>query len=234
MKQRIQGLIAGIAIGAIGAGGIAYASSMTKTIEVTYDNIKVYKDNVLCELKDSNGSVIEPFIYDGTTYLPVRGAASVAGMQVTWDGATKSVYLWDNQVPGGTYLMEVCPPYETENCETYLQQEGRKFKMSGEEYSNGFTLYAYGNGYNNGYAMFNLNSKYSTIQFTIGHVDDTSMEDTNISFFVDGKLVKEMNIEADAMPQTVSIPVSYGLQLKVVAAGENMFSEVGIGNITVQ
>ncbi len=229
MKQRIQGLIAGIAIGAIGAGGIAYASSMTKNIEVTYDNIKVYKDNVLCELKDSNGSVIEPFIYDGTTYLPVRGAASVAGMQVTWDGATKSVYLWDTLVPGGTYLMEVCPPYETEQCDIYLQQEGKKFRMAGEEYSNGFTLdYGVGN-----YAMFNLNSKYSTIQFTIGHVDDSDMEDKNVSFFVDGKLVKEINVDADGMPQTVSIPVNYGLQLKVIA-GENYYSQVGLGNITVQ
>lgn len=36
-----------------------------ETIDVIYDNINVYKDNVICELKDSNGSVLGPFIYNG-------------------------------------------------------------------------------------------------------------------------------------------------------------------------
>lgn len=112
MKQRLQGLVTGIAIGAICTSGAVFAKTAIENITVSYDNIKVYKDNVLCELKDSNGSVIEPFIYNGTTYMPVRGTAKLADMDVTWDGASKSVYLWDEMVPNGTYLMEVCPPYE--------------------------------------------------------------------------------------------------------------------------
>jgi len=36
--------------------------------------------------------IIEPFIYNGTTYMPVRGTAKLAGMDVEWDGSTKSVY----------------------------------------------------------------------------------------------------------------------------------------------
>lgn len=229
MKQRLQGLIAGIAIGAVCAGGAAYAKSMTQTIEVTYDNIKVYKDNVLCELKDGNGSVIEPFIYNGTTYMPVRGTANLAGMEVTWEGASKSVYLWDTMVPEGTYLMEVSPPYETRSYDEFLQQKGKSFKMSGISYSNGFTLYD-----NNGYAMFNLNSKYSNVEITVGHVDGSDMKDTPVSFFVDGKLVKEITVGAEDMPKTISIPVSYGLQMKIVTGDAEWSPRVGFGNITVR
>ncbi|HIV86216.1 MAG TPA: copper amine oxidase N-terminal domain-containing protein, partial [Candidatus Monoglobus merdigallinarum] len=157
MKERLQGVLAGVLIGVVGVGSIAYAASETKMIEVLYDNVKVYKDNVLCELKDTNGSVIEPFIYNGTTYMPVRGTANLADMQVTWDGNTKSVYLWDELVPDGTYLMEVCPPYETSsNYEAYLQSEGKSFTMSGTKYSNGFKLCDCED-----YALFNLNSRYS-------------------------------------------------------------------------
>ncbi len=95
-NDKIKETVAGILlykIGTVVTAGGAIAKSSFETIQVEYDNIKVYKDNVLCELKDANGTVIEPFIYNGTTYMPVRGTANIAGMDVTWEGGTKSVYL---------------------------------------------------------------------------------------------------------------------------------------------
>lgn len=232
MKERLQGVLAGVLIGAVSIGSIAYATTGTRSIEVIYDNIKVYKDNVLCELKDANGSVIEPFIYNGTTYMPVRGTANLADMQVTWDGANNSVYLWDELVPDGTYLMEVCPPYETSsNYESYLQSEGKSFTMSGTRYSNGFTLCDCED-----YALFNLNGRYSSIEFTIGHVDDSGMQDTSVSFLVDGKLVEEVYVGMEDLPKTVLIPVNYGLQLKIITSDLEAggWPYVGFGNITVR
>ena len=72
MNKRLQGFVAGVLCCVLFAGIGVYAKSKTEMIEVLYNNIKIYKDNVLCELKDANGTVIEPFIYNGTTYLPVR------------------------------------------------------------------------------------------------------------------------------------------------------------------
>lgn len=232
MKKIFKGYLLGLLTASILTSSLALAKSYSDYIEVTYDNIKVYKDNVLCELKDSNGSVIEPFIYNGTTYMPVRGTASLADMEVTWDGANKSVYLWDNMVPEGTYLMEVCPPYETSyNCRTYLQSEGKSFSMAGEKYSNGLVL-----EYTEDYALFNLNSKYSTIECTVGHMGD-NQEAKSIAFIVDGKTVKEIELETEALPKKVSIPVNYGLQLKIIRTNnENGYyysNSVGVGNITV-
>ena len=148
-----------------------------------------------------------------------------------WDGASKSVYLWDTMVPDGTYLMEVCPPYEKRSYDEYLQQNGRSFEMSGTKYSNGFVLNSGG-----GYAMFNLNSKYSSIEFTIGHVDgsDLEEEDQDIYFYVDGKLVKEVSIGSEDMPKTVSIPVNYGLQLKILKGEKAYWADAGFGNITIR
>lgn len=231
MKKELKGFVLGVCCTAILTGGVALAKSYSDYIEVTYDNIKVYKDNVLCELKDANGSVIEPFIYNGTTYMPVRGTANLADMEVTWNGNTKSVYLWDDMVPEGTYLMEVCPPYATSSSyEAFLQSEGKSFMMSGTKYSNGFKLCDCED-----YALFNLNSKYSSIEFTIGHVDDSGMQDTSVSFIVDGKLVKEVYVGMEDLPQTVSIPVNYGLQLKIITSDleGGGWPYVGIGNITV-
>ncbi len=234
MKERLQGLVAGIAIGAMCTTGAVFAKTAIETIEVSYDDIKVYKDNVLCELRDANGSIIEPFIYNGTTYMPVRGTANLADMQVTWNGASKSVYLWDTMVPDGTYLMEVCPPYDYDACETFLQSEGQSFSMGGQKYSNGFQMF---DPSSNPMIYFNLNSKYSNIDFTIGHVDSEGDQDADVNFFVDGRLVQTYHVTGGELPKTVSVPVSYGLQLKIVVENADddwNSSDIGFGNVTVR
>ncbi|MBQ8836007.1 MAG: hypothetical protein IJ002_00700 [Clostridia bacterium] len=234
MKKRLQGMIAGILIGVMFSGIAVYAATGSKTIEAYYNNIKVYKDNVLCELKDANGTTIEPFIYNGTTYMPVRGTANLAGMEVEWDGKTQSVYLWDELVPDGTYLMDVCPPYATSSeYEGYSSQSGKSFMMAGEKFSNGFTIGENHWNMSDCFALFNLNSKFSVINLSIGLVDDNQMYDTTVCFYVDGKLVKEIDIEADGLPKTVSIPVNYGLQLKILVPETN-YTVIGFGNITVE
>ncbi len=225
MKKAAAGYVAGFLSAAVVFGGVAYATVGTKTIEAVYSNIKVYKDNVLCELKDSNGTTVEPFIYNGTTYLPVRGAANLADMQVTWDGTNKSVYLWDEMVPEGTYFLEVCPPYSG-GASTYLASKGQSFSMAGEKYSNGM-VFSKGQS-----ALFNLNSKYQTIECTIGHTSYQGDEKT-VSFIVDGKVVQEITLEPECLPKKVSVPVQYGLQLKIVANNSN-FGQIGLGNMTVR
>ncbi|MCC8160608.1 MAG: hypothetical protein LIO53_04725 [Oscillospiraceae bacterium] len=224
MKKRLQTFTAGIVVGVLCAGGAVYAKSKTETIEVTYDNIKVYKDNVLCELKDANGSTIEPFIYNGTTYMPVRGVASAVGMNVTWDGTNKGVYLWDEQTSGSTYLMEVCPPYETSSF------SDNSFYMGGEKYSNGFFTWFW----DYGCALFNLNGKYSELECYVGHVDGSGNCVMTASFYVDGSLVYEIDVEPDELPQKVSVPLNYGLQLKIKTNVNCQDGKIGIGNITVQ
>ena len=223
MKKEAKNLVTGIIIGSVLTCGFAYAKSRTEMLEVTYDNIKVYKDNVLCELKDANGSTIEPFIANGTTYMPVRGTANLADMQVTWDGNTQSVYLWDEMVPDGTVFLEECPPYDKLSCDIYLSSKGKNFEMAGEKYSNGLVISSWG-----GYALFNLNSKYDTIECTIGHAK-SNQKDKTLSFIVDGRTVKEIELEPEELPKTVSIPISYGLQLKIVGD-----YGIGIGNMTVR
>lgn len=227
MKKTLKSYSLGFLTAAVLASGITYAASNVKTIEVAYDNIKVYKDNVLCELKDANGSVIEPFIYNGTTYMPVRGTANLADMEVTWDGIGKSVYLWDEISPDGTAFIEVCPPYDKSwYCETYLASDGESFTMAGEKYSNGMVF-----DDNGQHALFNLNGKYSAVECTVGHTGSEQRE-KSVSFIVDGKVVKTIELEAECLPKKVLIPVSYGLQLKIQGSDDNGY--IGIGNMTVK
>jgi len=233
MKKNSKRLFLGMLSTILLVGSVAYAATNTQTIEVIYDNIKVYKDNVLCELKDANGTVIEPFIYNGTTYMPVRGTANLADMQVTWNGETKSVYLWDEQVPSGTYLMEVCPPYELRSFRSYSSAEGKSFKMGGTQYSDG--IVSPDSWDTDRVALFNIDSKYSSLECVIGHVTNEQYA-KSVSFIVDGKIVDTIRIEPDSLPKKVRIPLKYGLQLKIMVndLNDGKMSGVGIGNITIQ
>lgn len=76
----------------------SYASSLAKTIQVHYNDIKIYVDEKLISPKDGNGKSVEPFIYEGTTYLPVRAVSEALGKDVRWDGNTNSVYIGEPKV----------------------------------------------------------------------------------------------------------------------------------------
>jgi hypothetical protein len=73
-------------------GGAAAVSS-TATIDVEYRNIKLVVDGASFVAKDVNGSIVEPFIHDGTTYMPVRAVSQALNRVVTWDGETDTVYI---------------------------------------------------------------------------------------------------------------------------------------------
>ncbi len=87
--QRVKDMVCGALIASLVlcSGTVAFAKVANMTIPVSYNNIKVVVDGK--ELSTSK----EPFTYEGTTYLPIRAVAEAVGKDVTWDGATKTVYL---------------------------------------------------------------------------------------------------------------------------------------------
>ncbi|MDR0294671.1 MAG: copper amine oxidase N-terminal domain-containing protein, partial [Prevotellaceae bacterium] len=66
------------------------ADPIKKNIEVSYNNIQLIIDGTKITPKDVNGNIVEPFIYNGTTYLPVRAVGEALGKTVDWDGATQT------------------------------------------------------------------------------------------------------------------------------------------------
>jgi transglutaminase-like putative cysteine protease len=111
-KSNLLSLAAGLLLGAVIFGGVtAGAANLTQNIAATYRDIKIYIDRTLIAPKDANGAVVEPFIFNGTTYLPVRAVAEALGKEVSWDGGTNSVYIGaqptatptpNAEIPGGT------------------------------------------------------------------------------------------------------------------------------------
>ena len=71
----------------------AKGTTISKTIQAVYTDIKVTLDGKLIALTDANGKTVEPFAVAGTTYLPVRAVSSALGLEVGWDGDSHTVIL---------------------------------------------------------------------------------------------------------------------------------------------
>lgn len=71
----------------------AIAATSSQNIDIFFRNIKIMIDGAEYVPTDANGDIVEPFIYNGTTYLPVRAVATAFGKDVKWDGKSATVYL---------------------------------------------------------------------------------------------------------------------------------------------
>ena len=90
-KSFLHGVLVTLLILAI--GGTVFASNLAKEATLHYAEIKITFDGKGITPKDATGAVVEPFIIDGTTYLPVRAIAEALSLDVNWDGATNTVVL---------------------------------------------------------------------------------------------------------------------------------------------
>ena len=97
MKKRI--LLAVLAM-AVFSSGLLTASAFTGTrkLDAYFNNIKVIVDGREVDLRDANGEPVEPFIVNGSTYLPVRGVVNaITGVTVAleWDPIGYRVLIGD-------------------------------------------------------------------------------------------------------------------------------------------
>lgn len=76
--------VVGIVPSTLAAGG--------KNVEI-FPGINIYIDDQKLNPTDANGNPVEAFIYNGSTYLPVRAISNALGIPIQWEGATTSVYV---------------------------------------------------------------------------------------------------------------------------------------------
>jgi foldase protein PrsA len=91
MKDKFKGLVVGLCLGSLIASSVAYASG--SQIEVYFKQLKYMFDGV--EKKPTQG---QGFIYDGTTYVPLRFVGEALGKEVHWDDANQTVWIGEQKI----------------------------------------------------------------------------------------------------------------------------------------
>ncbi|MBR5791553.1 MAG: copper amine oxidase N-terminal domain-containing protein [Ruminiclostridium sp.] len=136
MKQK-RTLFTGIAIGVLTSFLVSmmvvpgFAAGIRKTITAYVGDIDIYVDNVLKIPTDANGNRVEPMIYDGTTYLPVRAISNMLGEEVTWDGETRSIYIGEKPSKGTVGV----PGEDIPRFSGTLKARNLSYEILGEQYN---------------------------------------------------------------------------------------------------
>lgn len=102
VKDMLAGVLAAVLV--MGLAAPAMAAQGSKTVKLSYDDIKLVINGKTVTPKDGKGNAAEPFTIDGTTYLPVRAVADALGMDVDWNGKTKTVTLTGRTGSSGTAI----------------------------------------------------------------------------------------------------------------------------------
>ena len=93
MKKKLAFILAGvIAVSSFAVG--AMSKSIVEKIEAELrGDFTVYVDGKKQTFRDVNGKVVDPILYEGTTYLPVRAIGELMGKTVYWYQDEKKIEL---------------------------------------------------------------------------------------------------------------------------------------------
>lgn len=133
-KDKVKGFVIGMLTTVLFASliGTAFAASGTlKSIKVVQGGIKLYVEGQLVKPTDAAGNVVEPFIYDGTTYLPLRALSNALTNNekpVKWYPDTSSIYVGQAPVAAQTDIADL-KLYESENGVNVLTGEKAAFPI---------------------------------------------------------------------------------------------------------
>lgn len=72
-------------------------SSLTNTQINAHIGVNLYVDGKLYIPTDVNGKIVEPFVYNGTTYLPARAISKVFNTDIEWKNGSVYVTSKDNE-----------------------------------------------------------------------------------------------------------------------------------------
>lgn len=70
------------------------ANTYRKTITVT-SGVNVEFNNEAIDMTDANGKAVEAFIYNGTTYVPIRAVSNAFGADIGYDRNTQTISVYD-------------------------------------------------------------------------------------------------------------------------------------------
>ncbi len=234
MKRR--GLIAGVLVCTMLTSGVVFAKQAVETIRVTYDNIKILIDGKEYQPTDVNGNIVEPFIYNGTTYLPVRAIANAFDKEVDWEAQTSTVtlgsknYDWLDQMgyvdydTSGNGNTITAWPKDTHTYDGIKYDRGIKFLLQYDDYYQGAKQNNDGTWSSYQNVEYLLNNNYTSFKGKILCAQDrANNQNAIIKVYGDGNLLyTSPPISQGAKTTEFDIDISNYKILKINASIPNL------------
>lgn len=215
MKQRISSFFIGVltTIFCLTMITPVLASFKTTNIEVAYGGIKIFIDDDKITPRDTNGKEVVPFIFNGTTYLPVRAICDALDKPVSWDGKTKSIYIGKHSSDKPICFLSDLDPIKYNNI--------RIINIPKDNYGNTYTI---GIGKNSTAprltsSTYYVNGHYSKLKgnYILDYKYKNTKNEGVLKIFGDNQLLYQSDpVKSGDASIPVSVDISGVLKLKVV------------------
>ena len=225
-KGTLKGFAAGTLVTVLTLGTILPSSAATmKEIKVAMGGIKIYVDGNLKKPTDVNGNVVEPMIYDGTTYLPVRALTGMlTDKEVAWDQQSQTVYIGQRPDVGVKSVpIDELKAYDTYDSAVYTGKDAQ-FTVLGDTYSPFNRMRLSGMGYR----VYKLDSNYDSIhgKFIIpfdnlGSTRESTLQFYNVDQYGEETLIKEYHTKAGDAAIDVDVNLQGCNFLKIKGKGDS-------------
>lgn len=184
----------------------ALAALNKKTIEV-YTGVDIYIDDVKLNPTDVNGNPVEAFVYNGTTYLPVRAVGEAVGKVVQWEGKTNSVYLGKHTGERPAVWLEDMVYFTGRDNIDILKDPKNNL---GDSYSHAVYLRYTQN-------VYLINGQYSAISGTLFQTFDKRSENETsyIEIYGDDELLYRAEVTAGQIPVDFYVDLTGVLKLEI-------------------
>lgn len=216
-KTNLLSFISGILITLLLVSMVVPATAALLGKDITvYPGVNIFVDDQKLEPKDANGNPVEVFIYNGTTYLPVRAVSEALGQPVQWDGNTSSVYIGKHM--GEKPAVWLC------DLDYYYQQGywnlGREtIDNLGNKHQKSLYLKS---DYSDNHIVYKLNGQYSKLTGYFYQLYDHRSDDykTTLNVYGDGELLYSASVGRGIDPIEFSIDLTGVLELKIQGSWE--------------
>ncbi|MGP1569135.1 MAG: hypothetical protein ACTTHM_10455 [Peptoanaerobacter stomatis] len=165
----------------------------------------VFQGNVK-SMYDGNNQKVYPITYNGTIYLPIKSIGQMTGLAVSYDNASKTLYIGNKSV-GARDFIETIQPYDGSGGLQTTIKDGHKTSIAGK------TVDHYIKPGSRHKIYYDLGGKYNKISFK-----SYSEKDGAIYFYGDGELLGKYDVTANELPnKTYTVDVKGVQQFAITA-----------------
>ena len=210
-KRSLSSFIAGAVVALLLVAVVIPVGAAVVGKDITvFPDVSIFIDDKELNPTDANGNPVEVFIYEGTTYIPLRAVSTSLGKLVQWDNKTRTVYI-------GSHSSEKPAKY-LENLDYFTSTGSPYWNFDekdnlGETHSHCLKVTERGTSS----LTYILNGQYTALTGTFFQEYD-NRSDTNetvLNIYCDDEKVWSGTVAGGVMPIPVNVDLEGVLQLKI-------------------
>ena len=212
-KQKLNYFLSGmmaalLMVSLIVPGFAVYSKNVT-----VFPGVNIFVNDQKINPTDAKGNPVEAFIYEGTTYLPIRAVSQALDLPIQWEGTSKSVYIGSH----------------TGDKPAVWVADMNYFDKSGGNWDTGETIkdnlgnehqHCISGGCRGDYLTYKLNAQYTRLTGVyFQRYNDRSSDGGTLAIYADDEKVWEGEMGKGIDPINISVDVTGVLELKIMMDG---------------